>query len=81
MALTAAQCAIDGHLLTVLLATARLWVRSTVDLAGWQTVAFGHLGTPSRTPHPTSLREATFSHKGRRKSVAASPPQISNVGD
>ena len=22
--------------------------------------------TPSNTPHPTSLREATFSHKGRR---------------
>jgi len=25
------------------------------------------VGDPSNTPHPTSLREATFSHKGRRK--------------
>jgi len=29
---------------------------------------------PSNTPHPISLRPATFSHKGRRKGPAPHPP-------
>ena len=36
--------------------------------------------TPSNTPHPTSLRSATFSHKGRR-GASLPPSQIVKVRD
>ena len=33
-----------------------------------------------RTPHPPSLREGTFSHKGRRKNGCATSAQSRRVG-
>ena len=30
-----------------------------------------NISAPSNTPHPTSLRSATFSHKGRRQGASS----------
>ena len=43
--------------------------------------ALERCASPGSTPHPTSLRSATFSHKGRRGSAAAALAPIVTAGD